>query len=128
MAWNKKLIANWCKFGFFFECNEENLFVYLLNFFNSACGQFRALFRFRADCRRNRGIARRSADTNECACWPGSSQEKSARKVFPSQESAGFVVSSKLGTHAGFFDWGRSDSDDSQPYLSILAFETSNLI
>jgi hypothetical protein len=79
----QKLIANWCKFGFFFEFNEENLFVYLLNFFNSASGQFRALLRFRADCRGNRGIATRSADSNECACWPGSSQEGSARKVFP---------------------------------------------
>jgi hypothetical protein len=32
---------------FVFGCNEENLFVYLLNFFNSAFGQFRALLRFR---------------------------------------------------------------------------------
>ena len=43
----QKLIANWRKCGFSFGCNEENLFVYLLNFFNSAFGQFRALFRFR---------------------------------------------------------------------------------
>jgi hypothetical protein len=26
-------------------------------------------------------------------------------KYFLTQESAGFLVSSKLGTHAGFFDW-----------------------
>ena len=33
--------------GIFVGCNEENLFVYLLNFFNSAFGQCRALLRFR---------------------------------------------------------------------------------
>jgi hypothetical protein len=43
------------QFGFF-GCNEDKLFVYLLNF-DSAFGQRRALLRFTADWRRNRGIA-----------------------------------------------------------------------
>jgi hypothetical protein len=41
---NCKLAQIWI----FFRCNEENLFVYVLNFFNSAFGQFRALLRFRS--------------------------------------------------------------------------------
>lgn len=40
---NCKLAQTWIFFG----RNEENLFVYLLNFFKSAFGQFRALLRFR---------------------------------------------------------------------------------
>jgi hypothetical protein len=64
---NSKLAQIWIFFG----CNEENLFVSLLNFFNSGSGQFRALLRFRADCRRHRDIATRSADSDECAHWLG---------------------------------------------------------
>jgi hypothetical protein len=64
---NSKLAQIWIFFG----CNEENLFVYLLDFFNSGSGQFRALLRFRADCGRHRDLATRSADSDECAHWLG---------------------------------------------------------
>ena len=60
---------------------------------------------------RNRGISAGSADSNECACWSGSSKERSAGKVFAYSRKRRLSSKQKAGNARGVF-WNHCAADN----------------